>query len=54
MNREDFRATAKLELISESKLLFLVEKPGESELGKYCTFWSLVFNSNLCESRGLG
>lgn len=39
MNREEFRAKANLELISESKLLFLVEKPGESELGKFSGPW---------------
>ena len=30
MNRKDVRAKANLELISEAKLLFLVEKLGES------------------------
>lgn len=54
MNREEFRAKANLELISESKLLFLVEKPGEPELGRSSVLWSLVFNPNPCAGRVLG
>lgn len=53
MNMEEFNAKANLELISESKLLFLVEKLGESELGRSSALWSLIFNPNSCAGRGL-